>query len=93
MKQILITTSLQLVCLFCGIYIGANMFCDDEKEIKYIHDTKQKGYAINGSDYNKHWKIISNESITLDTLYSATPPKYFLKQPIKFRIKFVPSGK
>ena len=34
MKQILITTSLQLVCLFCGIYIGANMLCDDSKAIE-----------------------------------------------------------
>ena len=93
MKQILITTSLQLVCLFSGIYIGANMLCDDEKEIKYIPDTRQKGYAIYGSDDNIHWEIISNASITLDTLYSATAPKYCLKQPIKFRIKFVPSGK
>lgn len=93
MKQILITTSLQLVCLFCGIYIGANLLCDDEKEIKYIPDTKQKGYVMYGSDDNKHWKIISDASITLDTLYSATAPKYCLKQPIQFRIKFVPSGK
>lgn len=39
MKQILITTSLQLVCLFCGIYIGANMLCDDEKEIETNYKT------------------------------------------------------
>lgn len=34
MKEILITTSLQLVCLFCGIYIGANMLCNDSNEIE-----------------------------------------------------------
>lgn len=90
MKQILITTSLQLVCLFCGIYIGANMLCNDAKEIKVAPDSNQNGYTLYGSYGNKHWEIISKDSITCDTLYSATPPKYCSKEPIKFRIKFVP---